>query len=176
MIVKTLRTRRSGARRRGVALVVSIAVLAILTILVMGLAASQSVASHSLARSDSERQARNLSRTAFDAACSAIAAMPGGPTVEIAPRAEPFRADKDSFNFGIRPTVSDDDPVYAGKFLRRRPGDAVVTVTATHSAGANTLRVTQTYLANADPALGRRLLLTEEIAAAAPVAPAAAAK
>ncbi|MBN1868153.1 hypothetical protein JW916_12785 [Candidatus Sumerlaeota bacterium] len=167
-ISSTLKTDRTSVRRRGVALVVAIAVLAILTILVMGLAASQSVARHHLARSDSERQARSLARTAFEAACAALASMPGGPTAEIAPRS--FPADGDSFTVGMRPATSDDDPVYAGKFLKPRPGDVAVTVTATHKAGVYSLKITQTYLANVNPAHERRILLSEEVGAPTPAA------
>jgi len=164
-----------GTRKRASALLVAISVLAILTILVMGLAASLQVAIGTSARLESRQHVGRLARLGFDAAMAALAGLAQGGAEEPAwPQGSGQVQEggaKGAFAFSLKPTQPDsvfggkNAPVYGGDFLKHRPGDCLLTVLASAERGVRALGIERIYLVNASPAHPRRLLLEETVRA-----------
>ena len=153
--------RNTVSRRRGSAMVAAISILAILTILLVGLAAVQRGAMISNAKVQSAQQAHRVARLAFDAAWAAFSKIPGGLAQPVP--LKKYLADPDSFGLAAS-LPKEDDPIYAGHFLKQRPGDILLGI----SASTRRLRIEQLYLINTNPAHLRRICLKEEVKAAEP--------
>jgi Tfp pilus assembly protein PilX len=145
-------------RRRGVALIVAIAVSAILTVLVVGLSASHSVARQGNVASMLGHQARVLARAGLDTAMVLLAQVPAGSAV---PK-RTFTAEGGAYDVEIRPAGAD-EPAYDDQALAHRPGDAIVTVSAVARRGPHRRQVNQRYLVNASPDRARRVRLENSV-------------
>jgi hypothetical protein len=139
--------------RRGVALIIAISVLAILTIVVMGLATSFEAARVQTSHSAAREEAASIIRFGLGHAKALLAHSPGelvgkekvvtlggGKCVLSAKNAEPSNA------------------CYSGKFIKPRPGDVLVTIRA---EGAKALSLTEEFLVNVSGA-GSRVIRRSE--------------
>jgi hypothetical protein len=162
-----------AARKRGSAVLVAISVLAILTILVMGLAASLQVAMGTSSRLESRQHVGRLARLGFDAAMARLAGLAQGGAEQSAWAEGSGQvqegAAKGVFAFSLKPTQPDsvfggkNAPVYGGNYLEHRPGDCLLTVQASAERGGRTLGMERIYLVNGSPTHPRRLLLEETL-------------
>jgi hypothetical protein len=155
--------------KKGVALIAAIAVLAILTLLMMGLAYSASASRHNESRAVSRERASHLARLGFDLAVVTLsrASTPLTEPKELKVSLEEEGTSSTTCLISGRPATPTDS-IYAGNFIKPRPGDTIITVEATISRGAATQTAKQSYLLNVSPAQPRRLLYEETVSDMAP--------
>jgi len=136
-------------KRRGVALIIAISVLAILTIIVTGLAASQQAASTHNTHSADRQQALSMIRFGLGCAKSLLAHNP----VELAgkPKIVELERGKCVISAKIAPA---DDPCYKGQFIKPRPLDVIVTIQV---EGPRVASRTQEFLVNVSDT-GKRVI------------------
>lgn len=151
---------KAGKRtNRGVALIIAISVLAILTTLIMGLAYSADQARQGELLSSTNDRAGHLTRLGFDVAVATLAAT---PSTAAAAKDLDVTLQEGTCHVSLRPTAAA-EPIYAGNFIKMREGDVLVKVLATIRKGAATQKATHTYLLNINPAHPRRILCEESI-------------
>ncbi len=148
------------SRRRGMALIVSIAVLAILTLIVMALTASQTTERHLASLHQTKQSARELIRLGLD---SALAQMrKNGPDL---PK-EDHSTDEGGFSISARPLDLEEGTakkIYDGIILKYHPGDALLTVIAAVPGGPSKLAVEHNYLVNVTPGRERKVRVNERL-------------
>jgi len=148
-------------QRRGVALIVAISVLAILTILFVGLAASQQQARQTQVTGDTRTQVRRIARTGLDAAEAHLGrfnqATISPPSLDL-----DYPVDQGICHVFTR-AVSPDDPVFSSGFLVHRPGDLVIQVRAALSEDPRAPGIQQTYLVNLQAAHPRCVRIEETL-------------
>lgn len=142
-------------RLRGMALFLTVAVLAVLTVLVMALTASIDVARGLSVNARGTAEARELARMGIEAAAARMARG------EV--WAEPWVIETPEGVARLSP-VAPGVGAYDGAFLRPRPGDALVSVEARVAGGLRDWTVRQVYLLNADEGRQRRIRVSETIA------------
>jgi hypothetical protein len=138
-----------SSKRRGVALIIAISVLAILTIIVTGLAASQQAASTHNTHSADRQQALSMIRFGLGCAKSLLTHNP----VELAgkPKIVELEQGKCVISAKIAPA---DDPCYKGQFIKPRPLDVIVTIQV---EGPRVASRTQEFLVNVSDT-GKRVI------------------
>ena len=144
--------RRTG--RRGVALLIAISVLGILTILAMGLAASQQVTRDLTANRSVRAKALRSAQLGLDIA---IASIPKGLTKGHA------AAQSDTPFSWRAQTASPDAACYATEYLAHRPGDMIVTVSGLAPTRKGSILAERQYLVNLQPGTERRVCLSETV-------------
>jgi len=151
------KTKKGASADRGVAILIAISVLAILTILVWSLAYSAGTAQQAQSAGFTRLRADHLARAGYDYAVAILGRMPG----ELPEAREMDLAlEEGKCHIAAKPTRAD-DAVYSGKFLRQRPGDVLLTVTASVKSGAFVEKASHVYLVNVNPSHPRRLLYQE---------------
>lgn len=150
---------------RGSAIIVAISVLAILTLIIMGLAYSAGASRQNEIRTVSKDRATHLARLGFDFALATLSKAPAltGPQ-ELKINLQADQATSTSCRISERPAAPTDG-IYAGKFIKPRPGDIIINIEAIVYQGAASQKATQSYLLNVDPAHPRRLLYDEKVSA-----------
>ena len=154
----TLRPRHAprATRARAVALVIAVSVLAILTILVMGLATAQRVTVGRAAGSHARQTALELIRLGRQSIQAQLA--------QGAPVAEQVRFQAPEGDLVLSASeAAPDAPLYASSFLEHRPGDYLVTIRATVLLANHRLQLEHLYLLNASPSHERTLRLRQMI-------------
>jgi hypothetical protein len=140
--------------RRGVALLVAISVLGILTILAMGLAASQQVTRDLSANQNVRAGALRGIQLGLDVA---IAGIPKGLT-------EGRAAENADVPFSWRAEAATPEAAcYAGEHLAPRPGDMMVTASGRSLTRKGSIVAERRYLVNLQPGTERRVCLAETI-------------
>ena len=162
----TLRIRKNN--QRGAVLMAAIAILAIMTILILGLAASQDYSYQGYLISKDRIGARRAAQIGLDAALAQItAALPNAPVERDVPIAE------GKCHIAIRAAAAS-DAAYAGNFLKPRIGDCIVTIDSADAGKTRAVQMQQVWLVNAQAP--RRARLSETVKASAveqtPAAPA----
>ena len=146
-------------RRRGMAMIVAISVLAILTIIVMGLAASQRASRQLASIQQTKQKALELIRLGLDSAMVQLK-KPGG---SVPPNAYKTREGEFTLTaFAIDPQEELAKTLYDGKYLQHRPGDTLLTVSASVLRGPRRLQMEHLYLVNAAEGRERRIRLDEK--------------
>lgn len=162
-----------GPARRGFVLLIAISVLAILAILVFGLAASQDLARGRAALDNARRTAYELGQVALDGLAATAAHAGDGATtataMTVAVKANVTGAGdfhvlpEGKFLVDSRPTRANES-CYTPPLLAHRDGDRVAALCVSVPLGSKYLRLTQTYLVNTTGEKTRRVLLDESLA------------
>ena len=153
-------------RKRGAALLAAIAVLAILTILVGGLAMSQTQARDSNLRWNLKQDLQNAARACEDEALARLAAgeaagFEGKLAFEMAAPLAGKRGPKARAEYRVKST-EEANPIYGQSgFLAYRPGDALLEVTTRGRRARQVWEMRQTYLVNAGADSRRRVRLSQ---------------
>jgi len=158
--------RTHAPRHRGVAILIAISVLAILTILVMALGYSLDSSQHAQGAESAKVRGERLARAGFDYAIAMLGRIPGSLTE---PREVDLALSEGECHIAARRAQAGES--FYGSFVHLRPGDVVLTVTASLRKGRPMLQVTQTYLVNLSPAFPRRLLCQESVPKSLPPRP-----
>jgi hypothetical protein len=157
--MNTSRKSRLVSSRRGFAVIAAIGVLVVLTILTMAFSASHFQAMHNCNGSHQRGSAYALARAGVDTATALLRKSPDkilGRNVVYTAKGGEYRIS------AVQPKP--EDAVYAGGFLKPRPGDAVVAV-GVKIAGLSgySYCLDRKYLVNANAAGARRLMLSSSI-------------
>ena len=163
----TLPGRRPASR--GFVLLIAISVLAILTILVFGLAASQDQARNRAALDNARHVAAELASVALDSLGAAPAAAQASATTATAAAAQPAAAGATEVSqefpegrfVAVSRPVAAGEPCYTPPLLAHRDGDRVVALCVSVPLKTALLRFTQVYLVNTTAEKARRVLLRE---------------
>jgi len=154
--------------RRGAALLAAIGVLAVLTILVSGLAASQSEVRSASLRLQLKQELQNAARACVDEALARMSAesaeFAGDIEIEIQATTSGGRGYKAIANYRAQPIAPDAPPYVRSNFLSHRPGDFMVEVTVRGRRGRHVWRMHEEYLLNAAPETSRRVRLSQRLA------------
>lgn len=145
--------------RRGVAIIIAVSVLAILTIVVFGLAASLRFAADNETAGQNRQTAVSLINTGLDYGLGLLAQNPA----EILGKTRVIPFENAAVTIFCRQAVPG-DACYAGKFLVLRPGDAILTIRVHHGKEPRITRLTQEYLVNATAGQERVVRIEERIA------------
>jgi hypothetical protein len=144
---------------RGAVLMAAVAILAIMTILVLGLAATQDYAYQGYLVSKEKIGARRAAQNGLNAAIAQMtAAQPTAPLERDIPLAN------GKCRISLRPTVASDAP-YAGNFIRPRIGDCLLTIDSADAGKTRAVQMQQVWLVNTQTP--RRVRLTETMKASA---------
>ena len=138
-----------SSKRRGVALIIAISVLAILTIIVTGLAASHQAASAHNTHSADRQQALSMIRFGLGCAKSLLAHNP----VELAGKPKIVELERGKCVISAK-IAEPANPCYSGRFIKPRPGDVIVTIQA---EGPRAASRTQEFLVNVSDT-GKRVI------------------
>jgi hypothetical protein len=160
-----------GPARRGFVLLIAISVLAILAILVFGLAAGQDLARGRAAQDNSRRVAYELGQVALDgltatgprAGDAATTATAIAVDAKAAKSADFREMPEGKFLVDSRPARAGES-CYTAPLLTHRDGDRLVALCVSVPLGPKYLRLTQTYLVTSTGEKPRRVLLTESLA------------
>lgn len=158
-----------GPARRGFVLLLAISVLAILAILVFGLADSQDLAYRRASLDNARRTAYELGQVALDSLTSTAPRTADGATTATA-AVQPAAAGSETLHalpegkFLIDSRAARaDEPCYTPPLLAHRDGDRMAALCVSVSLGPKYLRLTQTYLVNTTGEKTRRILLGEAL-------------
>jgi hypothetical protein len=148
-------------RPRGVALIMAISVVAVLTILIMGLAASQQNAAQTRSMQAERHAALASARDGYDCAIGMLKNFVG-PLTET--REANYVVGRFDCRMEGRPAAPD-EPIYHGAFVQFRKGDVHLTITTTTRGVSDSFSMVQEYLVNVNPTQERRLRLSESLGA-----------
>ena len=149
---------RLSWRRRGVALIIAISVLAILTIIVTGLAASLEAAAAHSAHSAGRQEALSMVRFGLNYAKSLLTRSPA----DLAGKPKVLETDQGKCVISAK-IAQADDPCYKGRFIKPRSLDVILTI---HVEGPRAASLTQEFLVNVSET-GKRVIRLADKAEAA---------